>query len=99
MILRNVNGVKNLRMNVFFVGVGEACDAKHGNTSIHVQTVDDTCILCDCGFSVAHSYFAFFDDSDQLDILWNSHFHGDHFFGIPLLLLKGALRQVRVPFC
>ena len=75
-------------MNVFFVGVGEACDAKHGNTSIHVQTVNDTCLLCDCGFSAAHSYFAFCDDPDQLDMVWNSHFHGDHFFGMPLLLLR-----------
>jgi ribonuclease BN (tRNA processing enzyme) len=75
-------------MNVFFVGVGEACDPKHGNTSIHVQAANGTCLLCDCGFSAAHSYFAFCDDPDQLDMVWNSHFHGDHFFGMPLLLLR-----------
>lgn len=75
-------------MNVFFVGVGEACDEKHGNTSIHVQTGNDIHILCDCGFSAAHSYFAFCDDPDQLDMLWISHFHGDHFFGLPLVLLR-----------
>lgn len=75
-------------MEVFFVGVGEACDAKHGNTSIHVQAANDICLLCDCGFSAAHSYFAFCDDPDKLDMVWISHFHGDHFFGMPLLLLR-----------
>jgi ribonuclease Z len=75
-------------MDVYFVGVGEACDAKHGNSSIHVQTSNDTCLLCDCGFSSAHSYFAFCDDPDKLDMIWISHFHGDHFFGVPLILLR-----------
>lgn len=75
-------------MNVFFVGVGEACDVRHGNTSIHIQASNGTCLLCDCGFSAAHSYFSFCDDPDRLDMVWNSHFHGDHFFGMPLLLLR-----------
>ncbi len=75
-------------MDVYFVGVGEACDAEHGNTSIHVQTSNDVSILCDCGFSVTHSYFSFCSDPDQLDMVWISHFHGDHFFGMPLLLLR-----------
>ena len=75
-------------MEVFFVGVGEACDTQLANTSIHVQTSNYKCILCDCGFSVPHSYFNFCGDPDQLDMVWISHFHGDHFFGIPLLLLR-----------
>ncbi len=75
-------------MDVFFIGVGEACDAEHGNTSIHITTADQVRILCDCGFSVPHTYFANYHDPDLLDILWLSHFHGDHFFGVPLLLLR-----------
>lgn len=75
-------------MKVFFVGVGEACDPEHGNTSVHIQTENNTRILCDCGFSAAHSYFASFADPDSLDMVWISHFHGDHFFGMPLLLLR-----------
>lgn len=75
-------------MEIYFIGVGEACDAQHGNTSIHVQSTNDTCLLCDCGFSAAHTYFSFCDDPDQLDLVWISHFHGDHFFGMPLLLLR-----------
>lgn len=75
-------------MDVYFVGVGEACDAKHGNSSIHVQASNNTSLLCDCGFSSAHSYLAFCDDPEKLDMIWISHFHGDHFFGVPLLLLR-----------
>jgi ribonuclease BN (tRNA processing enzyme) len=75
-------------MDVFFIGVGDACDPQHGNTSIHVKTGNGVNILCDCGFSVPHSYFAFTDDSEQLDLVWVSHFHGDHFFGLPLLILR-----------
>ncbi len=75
-------------MDIFFIGVGDACDPEHGNTSIHVVTDNKTSLLFDCGFSVPHSYFAFCNNPDQLDLLWTSHFHGDHYFGIPLLLLK-----------
>ncbi|MDW7772563.1 MAG: ribonuclease Z [Desulfobulbaceae bacterium] len=75
-------------MDVFFIGVGDACDPQHGNTSILVKTGNGVNILFDCGFSVPHSYFAFTGDPDQLDIIWISHFHGDHFFGLPLLILR-----------
>jgi len=75
-------------MDVLFIGVGEACDSEHGNTSIHFSTARQVHILCDCGFSVPHSYFAGCNDPNQLDLLWISHFHGDHFFGVPLLLLR-----------
>lgn len=75
-------------MDIFFIGVGDACDPDHGNTSIHVVTDSRVRILFDCGFSVPHSYFAFCDDPEQLDLVWISHFHGDHYFGLPLLLLR-----------
>lgn len=75
-------------MDIFFIGVGDACDPLHGNTSVHVQTSNNFNILFDCGFTVPHSYFAFTEKPDQLDMIWLSHFHGDHFFGLPLLLLR-----------
>ncbi|MBC8317021.1 MAG: MBL fold metallo-hydrolase [Desulfobulbaceae bacterium] len=75
-------------MEICFLGVGEACDARQPNTSIHVKTAGNERILLDCGFTVPHNYFALCDDPDELDAVWISHFHGDHFFGIPLLLLR-----------
>ena len=74
-------------MKILFLGVGEACDSRHGNTSVLVRTKDST-LLLDCGFSVPHRFFSSCDDPDCLDNVWISHFHGDHFLGLPLLLLR-----------
>lgn len=75
-------------MQLFFHGVGEACDPEHGNTAFLVNAANGVNVLCDCGFSIPHSFFATCDDAEMLDLIWISHFHGDHFFGIPLLLLR-----------
>ncbi len=74
-------------MEVVFLGVGEACDQDHGNTSLLVRT-SKACILLDCGFSVAHAVFSELNSPNELDAVWISHFHGDHFFSLPLLLLR-----------
>lgn len=77
-------------MEVLFLGVGEACDPVHLNTSLLVKPRGAmTCTaMLDCGFTVPHRYFLGCDDAEQLEALWLSHFHGDHFFGVPLLLLR-----------
>jgi len=77
-------------MELYFLGVGEACDGNHPNTSILLKTAPEESIgrvLLDCGFSVPHRYFSLNPNPEDLEILWISHFHGDHFFGVPLLLL------------
>ncbi len=75
-------------MEILFLGVGEACDPRHGNTSVLLTTADGATILLDCGFTATHRFFAACSEPDRLDAVWISHFHGDHFFGIPLLLLR-----------
>ncbi len=78
-------------MNITFLGVGEACDPTCFNTSVLVVfsgQANNHYILLDCGFTTPHRYFAIQNDADALDAVWISHFHGDHFFGIPLLLLR-----------
>lgn len=76
-------------MKVHFLGVGEACDPERFNTSLLVLSGSKNhYILLDCGFTTPHRYFADCSDPDQLEALWISHFHGDHFFGVPLLLLR-----------
>jgi ribonuclease BN (tRNA processing enzyme) len=77
-------------MEIHFLGVGEACDPNEPNTSILLQTnarEKNGKILLDCGFSVPHQYISLEPPPDELEILWISHFHGDHFLGAPLLLL------------
>lgn len=78
-------------MELYFLGAGEACDPAQPNTSILVKTAAvETVgrILLDCGFTVPHAYFYLKPDPDELEFLWISHFHGDHFLGTPLLLLR-----------
>ena len=75
-------------MEIYFIGVGESCDTNHGNSSSLVTTENDTRILMDCGFSVPHNYFRNVPDPIRLDYVWISHFHGDHFLGLPLLFLR-----------
>jgi ribonuclease BN (tRNA processing enzyme) len=78
-------------MKVTFVGVGESCDERVPNTSLLVEVPAAgglRTILLDCGFTAAARYWNHAADADELDGLWISHFHGDHFFGTPALLLR-----------
>ncbi|MBU0943224.1 MAG: ribonuclease Z [Proteobacteria bacterium] len=87
-------------MILTFLGTGEACDPDRANTSLLLES-DSSYYLFDCGFTVPHAFFHHCQDPEQLKTLWISHFHGDHFFGVPLLLLrlwemgrKGALQII-----
>lgn len=78
-------------MKVVFLGVGEAFDENLANTSIWVRTKGKNgtgSVLLDCGFTAPSVYWRQDVDQEELDAVWISHFHGDHFFGIPTLLLK-----------
>ena len=74
---------------VLFLGVGEACDPLYPNTSLLLKNKQGQgLVLLDCGFTTPHRYFQYCSDREELQALWISHFHGDHFFGVPLLLLR-----------
>ena len=78
-------------MQIMFVGVGEAFDEHLPNTSILVLTDGHgkkRQILLDCGFTAAHAFWRTSPNPMALDAVWVSHFHGDHFFGLPLLMLR-----------
>ena len=87
-------------MKITFLGVGEACDPLYPNTSLLVQSEiagQARQLLLDCGFTTPHIYFYACADAESLDALWISHFHGDHFFGVPLLLLRFWEMERRKP--
>ena len=78
-------------MQVQFIGVGEAFDERYANTSVLVTVPGPdgpTHVLLDCGFTAAAAYYRHANVGAALDAVWVSHFHGDHFLGLPLLLLR-----------
>ena len=75
-------------MEIFFIGVGETCDPANGNSSSIITTSNGSRILLDCGFTVPHNYFRLVEEPARLDYVWISHFHGDHYCGLPLLFLR-----------
>jgi ribonuclease BN (tRNA processing enzyme) len=45
-------------------------------------------MLIDCGFTVPFSLWKISSDPDFIDMIYISHFHADHFFGIPALFVR-----------
>ncbi len=87
-------------MKIVFLGVGEACDERFPNTSLWIragQGEKSTSVLLDCGFTVPPQYWLQTADPEDLDALWISHFHADHFFGTPALLLRFWEKRRRKP--
>lgn len=82
-------------MRSVFAGVGEAVDERLPNTSILLES-EGSGLLLDCGFSAAHTLFGNMPDAEErLAGVWLSHYHGDHWFGLPALLARiaGSLRS------
>lgn len=78
-------------MRIKFIGVGEAFDEQLPNTSIQISVEAngvENCILLDCGPTVPPCLWQSCPDAERLDAIWISHFHGDHFFGLPALFTR-----------
>jgi ribonuclease Z len=78
-------------LEVIFLGVGEAFDEELPNTSILIRCVEGASpvtLLLDCGFTTPPQFWREVPDADTLDGIWVSHFHGDHFLGLPALLVR-----------
>ncbi len=79
-------------MKCLFNGVGEAVDPDLGNCSIWLEAAPGgtkRTLLLDCGFTAPFALLRHLSAHEvlDLDMLWISHFHGDHFMGLPALLL------------
>jgi len=78
-------------LEVIFLGVGEAFDEALPNTSIlirHGIGASRINVLLDCGFTAPTRFWREEPEADSLDGVWISHFHGDHAFGLPALLVR-----------
>jgi ribonuclease BN (tRNA processing enzyme) len=66
------------------------------NTCFHLQTAKAT-LLIDCGASALPALKALQLDPNQIDGIVLSHLHGDHFGGVPFLLLDGQFARREKP--
>lgn len=74
-------------MKIIFLGVGEAFDENLPNNS-QIVVSEKTNLLVDCGFNIPQQLWKFNPDLNFLDAIYISHQHGDHFVGLPALLLR-----------
>jgi ribonuclease BN (tRNA processing enzyme) len=80
-------------MRLQFVGCGDAFGSGgRFNTCFHV-TGDDVNFLIDCGASSLPALKRFGIVSDTIDLILITHFHGDHFAGLPFLLLDAQFSR------
>jgi len=73
-------------MKVIFLGVGEAFDERLLNNSHLV--ISKTKLLLDCGYAIPPQVWKYNDNQSFLDVIYISHFHADHYFGIAALLTR-----------
>jgi len=72
-------------MKVIFLGNGEAFDERYPNHA-HLVLSDKTAIMLDCGDSAVRQLWKYTKDHSLIDVLYITHRHSDHLFGIPALL-------------
>ena len=80
-------------MQVRFVGCGDALGSGgRFNTCFHV-TGDAANFLIDCGASSLVALKRYGIARDSIDVILITHFHGDHFAGLPFLLLDAQFTR------
>ena len=80
---------------VVFVGTSDAFGAGGRRQSAVVMRSASGTVLVDCGATTNTGLGALGIERDELDAIVVSHFHGDHFAGIPLLLLAAQYADRR----
>jgi ribonuclease BN (tRNA processing enzyme) len=80
-------------MRLQFVGCGDALGSGgRYNTCFHVQG-DQVNFLIDCGASSLPALKRLGIARDAIDLILITHFHGDHFAGLPFLLLDAQFTR------
>lgn len=84
-------------MHLTIIGSGDAFGSGGRlNTCFHLQTARAT-LLVDCGASALPALKGLKLDPNRIDGIVLSHLHGDHFGGVPFLLLDGQFAKREKP--
>jgi ribonuclease BN (tRNA processing enzyme) len=79
-------------MEVLFVGTSDAFGSGGRRQSAYLVRAPSGAVLLDCGTTTGTGLATLAVEREEIDTIILSHFHADHFGGIPLFLL-GALHQ------
>jgi len=80
-------------MRLQFIGCGDAFGSGgRSNTCFHVAS-EGANFLIDCGASSLPALKRFGITRDDIDLILITHFHGDHFAGLPFLLLDAQFTR------
>lgn len=80
-------------MQVQFVGCGDAFGSGgRQNTCFHITGNSINCLI-DCGASALPALKRYSITCDDIDLILITHFHGDHFAGLPFFLLDAQFAR------
>jgi ribonuclease BN (tRNA processing enzyme) len=82
-------------LRVTFLGSGDAFYAAGRHQAAYLVQAPEGAFLLDCGASTLMAMKRFGIDAGVIDSIFISHLHGDHFVGIPFLLLEFHYEQRR----
>jgi ribonuclease BN (tRNA processing enzyme) len=86
---------ESLVSEVVFIGTSDAFGAGGRRQSAVLLRGSRGSLLLDCGATTATGLADLGIDRDEIETILVSHFHGDHFAGIPLLLLAALYQDQR----
>ena len=86
-----------MSLKLTFLGSGDAfASGGRMQTAMHVKTSSNNNFLIDCGASIMVGIRKFNIDPNAIQNIFITHLHGDHFGGIPFLILDAQLVSKRV---
>jgi ribonuclease BN (tRNA processing enzyme) len=88
---------ENGAVNVLFLGTGDAFGTGGRNPISILVEAEDTGVLLDCGPSALRMLKQLGRSAAGIDLVFISHHHGDHFSGLPFLLLEFQRASRRRP--
>ncbi len=80
---------------VIFIGTSDAFGAGGRRQSAALLRTGTGSVLMDCGLTTNTGLADLGIERDEIDVILISHFHGDHFGGIPLFLLAALYEDER----